>query len=74
MGKLNWNNLTQDERRRYMQIQMSPHGGYDHTGYLPEDRGECGVCGQPILGYGWCESCVNEFRILSNKLKGVSRA
>jgi predicted amidophosphoribosyltransferase len=68
--KPNWNNLTKDERRRYMQIQMSRPGGYDKSGYLPDDCGECGACGQPMLGAGYCPSCTKEFDSLNNKLRG----
>ena len=70
---MNWNNLTKDERIRYMQLQMSPQGGYDRSGYLPDDCGECGACGQPTLGSGWCSGCYKEWRQLRNKLesKGI---
>jgi hypothetical protein len=67
--KLNWNNLTKEERAQYMRLQMSPHGGYDRSGYLPDDCGECGACGQPILGTGWCHSCYLIWKTLSDKLK-----
>ncbi len=53
MRTLNWNNLTKDERTEYMILQMSPSGGYDRSGYLPEDCGECGACERPIVGTGW---------------------
>ena len=35
MAKENWKNLSKEERRRYMQLQMSPQGGYNRSGYLP---------------------------------------
>jgi len=66
--KLNWNNLTKSERRRYMQLQMSSQGSYDRSGYLPEDCGECGSCGQPTLGASWCRGCLQEWQKLRNKL------
>jgi len=47
--KLNWDNLTREERAEYMRLQMSPQGGYDRSGYLPDDCGECGACGTPII-------------------------
>jgi hypothetical protein len=68
---LNWNNLTKNERRAYMQLQMSPQGRYDRSGYLPEDCGECGACGQPMLGSGWCSNCLAEFNKLRKKLMAV---
>ena len=68
--KANWNNLTRVERQRYMQLQMAPHGGYDRSGYLPDDCGECGACGQPMLGGGWCRSCYQEWETLHKKLMG----
>jgi len=70
MNKLRWDNLTKEERARYMQLQMSPAGGYDRSGYLPDDCGECGACGQPMLGVGWCPSCYAEWRRLRDKLEG----
>ena len=69
MIKLNWNNLTRDERAEYMRLQMSPQGGYDRSGYLPDDCGECGACGRPMLGTGWCERCNARYSQLRNKLE-----
>ena len=69
MSKLNWNNLTSGERAEYMRLQMSPQGSYDRTGYLPDDCGECGACGTPILGGGWCQHCLSRYRELRNKLE-----
>jgi len=66
---LNWGNLTKEERAEYMRLQMSPPGGYDRSGYLPDDCGECGACGQPILGTGWCHSCYRKWQALRNKLE-----
>lgn len=66
---MNWNNLTKEERTRYMQLQMSPQGGYDHSEYLPDDSGECGACGQPMLGHGWCNDCFKEWRQLRDELE-----
>lgn len=31
------------------------------SAYLPDDCSECGVCGQPCLGYGPCIACINEY-------------
>ena len=67
--KLNWNNLTRDERAEYMQLQMSPSGLYDRGGYLPMDCRECGACGTPCLGY-WCDRCITRYKELRNKLEG----
>lgn len=71
MTKLNWGNLNKEERRRYMQLQMSRQS-YGRSAYLPDDCYECGACGYPTLGYGWCQFCLNEFTVLRNKLLGVS--
>lgn len=68
--KLNWNNLTKEERATYMRLQMSPQGNYDRSGYLPDDCGGCGACGQPILETGWCRSCYQTWKELDDKLKG----
>ena len=70
--KLNWNNLTKEERVEYMRLQMSPQGGYDRTGYLPDDCGECGACGQPTLGGGWCDYCFRRWKELNDKLRQPS--
>ncbi len=70
--KLNWDNLTQEEKAEYMRFQMSPQGGYDHSGYLPDDCGECGACGQPMLGSGWCPNCSGRWRELREKLEATS--
>lgn len=69
--KLNWNNLTKDERAEYMRLQMSPHGGYDRSGYLPNDCGVCGACGQPTIGSGWCRNCLSRHSKLQRKLEEV---
>jgi len=69
--RLNWGNLNKEERAEYMRLQMSPSGGYDRSGYMPEDCGECGVCGQPILGTGWCNSCSLRHLELYGKLVGA---
>lgn len=65
---MNWSNLSREERAEYMRLQMSPQGNYDRTGYLPEDCGECGACGQPILGRGWCHDCYARWKELRSKL------
>ena len=70
MSKLYWKNLTKKELSEYMRLQMSPQGGYDRSGYLPEDCGECGACGQPTLGAGWCPDCHIRWRQLRDKLEG----
>ena len=69
MSKLNWDNLNKEERSTYMRIQMSPSGGYDRSGYLPDDCGECGACGQPILGIGLCRNCYKTWKELDEKLR-----
>ena len=66
----NWDNLTKDERTRYMQLQMSPSRGGSGGGYLPDDCSECGACGQPCLvDVGWCGSCLDEKIRLDKKLE-----
>lgn len=69
----NWDNLTKEERAEYMRLQMSPQGGYDRSGYLPEDCGGCGACGQPTIGAGWCRDCLKRFNELDDKLRGRIR-
>lgn len=67
-NKLKWNNLTKEERAEYMRLQMSPQGSYNRSDYLPDDCGECGACGQPTLGAGWCHSCLLRHQELYDKL------
>lgn len=67
--KLNWNSLTKEERRKYMQIQTSPSGGCGRSGYKADDCGECGVCGRLTLGGGLCYSCYVTWKELDDKLR-----
>lgn len=66
----NWRNLTKEECAQYMRYQMSPRGGYDRSGSLPEDCGWCGGCGTPTVSGDWCSHCREEFELLKNKLRG----
>jgi len=67
---MNWNSLTQEEKREYMQLQMSPSRGYSGGGYLPDDCGECGACGQPcLIDVGWCKDCLCRKIELDEKLR-----
>jgi len=60
--------LAPDERRELMYLQMSPgSSGYGGKGYLPEDCSECGACGEPMLGSGWCSRCNRRWEYLSSK-------
>ena len=63
---MNLKGLTKPERARYMQLQMSPASSR-YGGYLPDDCSECGACGEPILGSGWCQRCSSEFDTLRTK-------
>ena len=69
---LTWNNLTKDERAEYMRLQMTPYGNV-RSGYLPDDCGDCNVCGQPVFGYGWCRDCTYRYNELRDKLEGIKR-
>ena len=63
-----WARLTKDERRELMELQMSrSHTGYGGGGYLPDDCSECGACGEPVLGSGWCSHCYKRFKELTDK-------
>jgi hypothetical protein len=70
MGRLftkeNLARLAPLERREFMRLQMSKPtcGGSD---YLPDDCGECGACGQPTLGFGWCRYCHKRYEELRRK-------
>ena len=39
--------------------------------YLPEDCSGCGVCGEPILGSGWCSRCYERCDALTRKARGL---
>ena len=66
--KENFARLTAEERGELMQLQMSRGGGvYGGGGYLPEDCSECGACGEPMLGSGWCEHCYSQWDWLIRK-------
>jgi len=69
-NKANWGNLTKEERAEYMWRQMTPYGN-SRSAYLPDDCGECNCCGQPTIGYGWCESCLRRHIELDNKLRVI---
>lgn len=69
--KENMARLTRGERGEMMMLQMSPAGGaYSAGGYLPDDCSECGACGEPILGSGWCSRCGERFEELVSKAEG----
>lgn len=69
MPKCNWNNLSKDERREYMVLQMAPSMG--RRAYLPEDRSVCSVCSTPFVGWGvLCVLCWNRLNDLEDKLHG----
>jgi hypothetical protein len=68
MAKLNWKNLTKEERGRYMQLQMSKQS-YGRSDYLPDDCHMCGACSQPTMGIGWCRNCYKEYKVLTGKLE-----
>lgn len=66
-----WRRLTKAERAELMALQMSRHStGYGGGGYLPDDCSECGACGQPILGPGWCSGCYDRYARLVAKGRG----
>ena len=66
--KENFARLEPWERGRFMELQMSPaYGG--RSGYLPDDCGECGACGEPMLGSGWCSRCHGEYERIRAKME-----
>ena len=68
MAKIDWNNLTKDERREYMVYQMAP--AYSSQGWnLPEGYGLCHVCDTPAR-YGLCSRCIERHSQLIAKLEG----
>ena len=66
--KENMARLAIDERGELMMLQMSSSGGaYSAGGHLPDDCSECGACGEPMLGTGWCDRCFDRFDYLVEK-------
>lgn len=66
-----WRNLTKAERRDLMFLQTARHStGYGGGGYLPDDCSECGACGEPIMGSGWCSGCSNRYAALVATARG----
>jgi hypothetical protein len=66
--------LEPQERGYLMHLQMSQgYGPYGAGGYLPEDCSECGACGEPILGVGWCGTCSADYERLVAKALGAVR-
>ena len=58
--------LTPAERGDLMRLQMSESYG-SRSNYLPEDCSQCGACGEPTLGSGWCRECYARFEGLRAK-------
>ena len=66
-----WRRLTKAERSELMALQTSRHStGMGGGGYLPDDCSECGACGNPILGSGWCSWCYERYARLMAKGRG----
>lgn len=66
--KENFQRLTGFERAELMYLQMSQGStAYGGGGYLPDDCSECGACGEPILGTGWCDRCDERYEELVAK-------
>ena len=65
--RVNWNNLTKEDRAEYMRLQMSPAYG-EGSSYYPEDVSDCGACGQPTMGSGWCLRCLKRYNELFGRL------
>lgn len=63
----NWNNLTKEDRAEYMRLQMSPAYGQGSS-YYPDDVSDCGACGLPTMGAGWCGHCLSRHCELYDKL------
>ena len=66
-----WRNLTKNERRELMALQTSRSYGA-RSAYLPDDCSECGACGEPVFGSGWCAYCWRRYDALMAKGRGVS--
>jgi hypothetical protein len=70
--KENFARLEPWERGRVMELQTA-RGYSGRSAFLPDDCSECGACGEPTLGSGWCDGCYAEWERLSSKMRGESR-
>ena len=54
-----WAKLNEEERSWLVYFYKHENDGWGYGGYLPDDCGECPVCGRPVLGGGICIYCLN---------------
>ncbi len=65
-----WARLTPEERSELVYIERNASQasvGWD--GYLPDDCGECNVCGSPTMGTT-CMRCLDRWSELIDKANG----
>ena len=63
-----WNRLSKEERSYLVYLERSQ--GSTRSDYLPDDCSECGACGNPTLGHGWCHNCCEDYKELIEKANG----
>ena len=68
--KEQWSKLNEMERSWLVYFYKHENDDWDYGagGYLPDDCGECPVCGQPVLGGGVCIHCLDYAMELEKKM------
>ena len=62
-----WARLTKEERSEIVYIERQQYKSYRGGGYLPDDCGECSVCGEVMFGTGLCTYCGHRYEELLSK-------
>lgn len=64
-----WSKFSEDERRTiwWFEKNAGKSAGLGGGGYLPDDCGECAVCGNICYMSSPCISCINEYEDLINR-------
>jgi len=66
-----WARLTPEDRSIIVYFERHQNEG-GRSDYLPDDCSDCGVCGNPCLGIGPCQSCSNEYMKAINKAEAAN--
>lgn len=64
-----WSQFTKEERSYIVFFERYQDGsaGLGGGGYLPDDCGECSVCGNPVWLYSPCNSCIERYSKIMEK-------
>lgn len=66
--KEQWNKLDENERGWLVNFYKNKNKLVRNDGWLPDDSGECPICGNPTLGGGVCLDCLNHAFELEKKM------